>query len=218
MQKSESIAALAKALKAVQIELKPALKNSVNPFFKASYADLGSVWDSCRNLLAKNGLSVTQTMDVGEGHTLIVETILLHESGEWIGSRLPMILSKNDPQGIGMAITYARRYGLSAIIGVCSEDDDAESTVDRKKAQPAKKKPTTESYINLDFLKQSLEALQDAKKTAWSNLSITNYLKSKYSVDGKSVSEVAGKLNKAQAQEFIKEITTALSEVKADDK
>ena len=175
MLKSDATMELAKALKNVQVKLKPAKKDSENPYFKSSYADLNSVWEACRQLLGENGLSVTQTMDVGEGHSLIVETILLHESGEWITSRLPMVLAKNDPQGIGSAITYARRYGLSAIIGICSEeDDDAEgATVRKPLAQPVKK---TEPKPNeLTPLKNMTKAY--CKTLKWGAKKWEDYLK-----------------------------------------
>ncbi len=144
MQKSESIVELTKALIKVQSQLKGAKMDSVNPFYHAKYASLASVWDACRKLLSDNGLAVIQTNSVGEGHKLIIDTILIHSSGEWVCGSLPMILSKDDPQGIGMAITYGRRYGLSAIIGICTEDDDAEPTIDRKPQETTKqvdKKP-----------------------------------------------------------------------------
>lgn len=124
MVKSESIANLAKSLATVQASLTPAKKDSTNPFFNSKYADLSSVWESCRELLAKNGLSVIQGNRVGANNTVIVETILAHESGEWIQSELSMPLAKNDPQGVGSAITYGRRYGLAAMIGIVADVDD----------------------------------------------------------------------------------------------
>src|SRR5574338_1238251 len=124
MNKSESIASLAKSLAEVQASLAPAKKDSTNPFFNSTYADLSSVWESCRELLAKHGLSVIQGNSLGANNTVIVETILAHESGEWIQSELCMPLAKNDPQGVGSAITYGRRYGLAAIVGIVADDDD----------------------------------------------------------------------------------------------
>lgn len=124
MNKSESIASLAKSLAEVQASLAPAKKDSTNPFFNSRYADLSSVWESCRELLAKNGLSVIQGNSIGANNTVIVETILAHESGQWIQSELCMPLAKNDPQGVGSAITYGRRYGLAAIVGIVADDDD----------------------------------------------------------------------------------------------
>ena len=131
MMKSESIGNLAKALSQVQAVLRGAIKDSNNPFFKSSYADLSSVWDACREPLAKHGLSIIQTTDVAD-NGVIVETTLAHESGEWISGRLLLNPTKHDPQGIGSALTYGRRYSLAAIVGVCPEDDDGEGAMGRE--------------------------------------------------------------------------------------
>ncbi len=137
MQKSESIGNLSKALTAVQAALKPAVKDSNNPFFKSKYADLNSVWDSCRELLAQNGLSVIQGNSVGLDNTVIVETILAHESGEWIQSELCLPLAKHDPQGVGSAVTYGRRYGLAAAVGIVADvDDDGNAASGQRNAPP----------------------------------------------------------------------------------
>lgn len=126
MQTSESIGNLAKALAAVQGSLQPAVKDADNPFFKTKYADLSSVWNSCRELLSKNGLAVIQGNSIGHDGTVVVETMLTHTSGEWVRSELALPLAKHDPQGVGSAVTYGRRYGLAAIIGVVADvDDDA---------------------------------------------------------------------------------------------
>ena len=136
MNKSETIGELAKALVNVQKVLEGAKKDSTNPFFKSKYADLSSVWEACRKPLTANGLAVIQTMDALDGNDLIIETILVHISGEWIGGHLALKPVKDDPQGIGSAITYGRRYALAAIVGVCPEDDDAEQAMSR--ANPPK--------------------------------------------------------------------------------
>lgn len=124
MKKSEGICDLAKALTAVQASLTPAKRDSTNPYYNSTYADLSSVWESCRETLAKNGLCVIQGNSVGTGNTLIVETILIHESGQWVQSELCLPLSKADPQGVGSAMTYGRRYGLAAIVGIVADADD----------------------------------------------------------------------------------------------
>lgn len=128
--KSEQINEIAAALSKFQGELKGAVKDSANPFFKSKYADLNSVWESARALLAKNGLSVVQTTDVRDVG-LVLETTLMHTSGQWISGIYPLITQKQDPQALGSATTYARRYALSAIIGGYATDDDAEAAVDR---------------------------------------------------------------------------------------
>src|SRR5262245_55419311 len=127
MNKSQTIAALGAALSKAQAEMRAALKQSQNPFFNSKYADLASIWDACREPLTKNGLCVIQTTEPVDGdaegckHAVLVETTLVHESGEWITGRLQITPVKNDPQGSGSAITYGRRYGLAAMVGVCAE-------------------------------------------------------------------------------------------------
>lgn len=124
MKTSESICDLAKALTAVQASLTPAIRDSTNPYYNSKYADLSTVWESCREALAKNGLCVIQGNSVGPANTLIVETILIHESGQWAKSELCLPLSKADPQGVGSAMTYGRRYGFAAMVGIVFEIDD----------------------------------------------------------------------------------------------
>lgn len=120
---SESIAKLAESLSKAQGKIKGAAKYTVNPFFKSKYADLASVWEACRDQLSAHGLSVFQTTDDGpQGVTVI--TTLAHSSGEWVRGKLTLKPVKEDPQGVGSAITYARRYALAAIVGVAPEDDD----------------------------------------------------------------------------------------------
>jgi hypothetical protein len=137
MNQSENINELATALSKAQGEMQAAIKDKVNPYFKSSYADLGSVWDAARPVLSKYGLCVLQTTEMsGDGARIIMTTTLAHTSGQWMKSFLPLNPSKNDSQGIGAAITYLRRYSLSAIVGVvCDDDDDGETAVGRGKAQ-----------------------------------------------------------------------------------
>ena len=123
---SESIANLAKALATVQGKLTYAKKDSKNPFFKSNYADLESVWDACRDLLASNGLAVSQFPGTYSelDKSMSLTTILTHESGEWISQEMSLPVTKTDPQGAGSAITYMRRYALAAVVGVVQADDD----------------------------------------------------------------------------------------------
>lgn len=147
-QQSVDIGKLAEALAKAQGDIQGAVKDSTNPHFRSKYADLASVWDACREQLSKNGLSVIQTMDDEErpGDLVTVVTTLAHSSGQWIRGRLAMKPVKSDPQGIGSAITYARRYALAAMVGVAPEDDDgnaasARSAPDVQMEQPNKKSP-----------------------------------------------------------------------------
>lgn len=123
MNKSESISKLSEALSKAQGVIEGAKKDSSNPFFKSKYADLSSVWEACRKPLSDNGLSVIQIFDETD-KGVIVETILSHMSGEYIAGRMFIPISKIDAQTIGSASTYARRYGLQAIVGIAPEDDD----------------------------------------------------------------------------------------------
>lgn len=144
MQKSETINDLAKALCEVQKVLEGAKKDSSNPFYKSKYADLSSVWQACKEPLTKNGLSVAQ-LPGKDADGYFVETMLMHESGQWICSKTYATPTKDDPQAIGSAITYSRRYGLAAIVGCCPEDDDAEGAMNRQQQArpPQPERPRT---------------------------------------------------------------------------
>ena len=129
---SPQINELATALAKAQGIMQTAKKDSSNPFFKSVYADLASVWEACREALSSNGLCVIQTTDNNNGSVIVITT-LIHSGGQWIRGNLRIKPVKDDPQGIGSAITYARRYALAAIIGVApDEDDDGEGAMGRK--------------------------------------------------------------------------------------
>lgn len=119
---SPEIKEIAKALSLVQKEITGAKKDADNPFFKSKYADLESVWEACREQLTKNGLSIAQFVN---GDCLV--TLLMHGSGQWIKGEQKIYTKDNSPQAFGSAITYARRYGLAAIVGIVQVDDDANS-------------------------------------------------------------------------------------------
>lgn len=136
---SETCGALAKALTAAQAEMKNPPKDSVNPHFKSRYADLATVRDAVIPVLNRHGLSVVQLpCEVEAGAAL--RTVLLHESGEWLGSTMLLRATKSDPQGIGSAITYARRFSLQAIAGVAADDDD-DGQAGSREAKPAHQQP-----------------------------------------------------------------------------
>ena len=121
--KSDKIDKLAAALSKAQSQMKGAEKKSINPFFNSGYADLHTVIESSFPHLTKNGLSVIQGNESRPGE-FFVTTMLLHESGQWIKSKLKMPIEKVTAQSIGSTITYGRRYGLSAITGIAQYDDD----------------------------------------------------------------------------------------------
>ena len=161
MTRSDSIAALAAALSKAQSAMTGAKKDSVNPHFKSKYADLASVWDACREPLTKNGLSVIQMP--GKDETgYYVETVLAHSSGEFVSCKLHIVPIKDDPQGLGSSITYARKYALAAIAGIAPDDsdDDGEAAMGRsdvrrdqaaRAAQSTQGKPQPISKSQGDF-------------------------------------------------------------------
>jgi len=140
MIQSESIANLAKALSTVQGKLTHAKKDSENPFFKSKYADLESVWDACRDLLAINGLAVAQFPGTycELDHSMSLTTILTHESGEYISQEMSVPVTKPDAQGAGSCLTYMRRYALAAVVGVVQADDDGNAASSPKPVVKAK--------------------------------------------------------------------------------
>ena len=144
MNKSENIGQLAAALAKAQGQMKFAAKDANNPFFKSKYADLASVIEAIKVPLSANGIAFVQATDF-EDSSVIVETILLHESGEWISGKLRMQPTKNDPQGVGSAVTYAKRYGLQAIAGVPSDDDDGNAATHQ--AAPAAKAAPANTFM-----------------------------------------------------------------------
>ena len=132
MKTSNSIGAIAPALVAAAAELQPVSKDATNPAFRNKYATLDAIMEQVRPVLARHGLAVLQTGTAPEtidGRLVAVgiETMLLHKSGEWIASSVTLPVEKLTAQGAGSAISYGRRYGLSAILGLTAEDDDGQA-------------------------------------------------------------------------------------------
>jgi hypothetical protein len=120
---SDQLDKLAEGLAKAQGAMSAAEKGRVNPFFKSKYADLSDVWDACRKPLSDNGLAVIQ-ITVGNKTDIQIETTLLHKSGQFIKGLIPVLQGKQDMQGLGAAITYARRFSLAAMVGVYQDDND----------------------------------------------------------------------------------------------
>ena len=170
MKSSESIKELASALAKAQASMENASKDKDNPFFRSKYANLESVVGVIRPAIEPHGLSFIQVChdwDVGAK----VETIILHESGEWLSCGVMSAPAmKADAQGFGSALTYARRYSLSAAFGVATEDDDGRSASKRKgRDTPEGDKPTdadAEWAEGLAMQVRSLMTKQDIKGAA----------------------------------------------------
>ncbi len=129
---SATIGKLAKALAKAQVELEPAKTTAENPFFKSKYADISDVLGVCK-CLAKNNIAIVQGSHYHlKSNGWYVTCRLIHESGEWIRSSARMTLGqKPDNHSIGSAFTYGRRYLLSAMVGIATEDDDGNKTTHR---------------------------------------------------------------------------------------
>lgn len=163
MTTSDSISDLATALAKAQGEMGGAVKDTVNPHFRHNYADLASVRDACREPLAKHGLAVVQfpkTSFIGDpqpyewtsrsGETrygvrvacvVSVVTRLTHASGQWMEDEVSTMLPTGDPQAVGSAITYLRRYALQSVACVAAEDDDGEAAHGRGQTNGRASKP-----------------------------------------------------------------------------
>ena len=126
---NELAAALAKA----QGAMNNASMNRINPHFKSKYADLAALWDAVRKPLSDNGLSVVQIIRDGSLHTM-----LLHTSGQRLCSDYPLPATAR-PQEMGSALTYARRYSLSALVGIAADEDDDANAASRSNGKPTEK-------------------------------------------------------------------------------
>jgi len=136
MNTSPSISKISTALLSAQKEIGGAKKGATNPFFKMKYSDLGSVMEACKDAFNNHGISVIQPI-VLQDNINVVKTILLHESGEFIESSMKVSCKNPDnPQEMGSAITYAKRYALQALAFIPSEDDDGEKAMGRVEEKP----------------------------------------------------------------------------------
>ena len=150
MKTSETVAAIQSALIKAQSEMTGAVKDSSNPFFKSSYADLTSVIKAIKESWSNHEVGYLQ-FPIATEYGVGVRTRLIHSSGEWIEDEFVLPLPKQDPQAAGSAITYARRYALQAIAGIPSVDDDAEMAM-RQQDQVITKAQLSEIQ---DYLKKT---------------------------------------------------------------
>jgi hypothetical protein len=140
MNTSTTIIKILPALLASQKKIEAVTKSADNPFFHSKYADLNSLIDACKDILNANDIVIIQPINAD-----MVETILLHTSGEWVSSTTK-IVAKTDtnPQDQGSAITYARRYGLQSMLFMSAEDDDGEKATSHTSPKPLETKITGE--------------------------------------------------------------------------
>ena len=194
MKKSESIAELSKALAKFQEEVKQPLKDKNNPFFKSKYVPLENVVESITDVAPKNGLSFVQWALNDENGRVGVATMLMHESGEWIEfDAVHMKADKETAQGAGALITYLKRYSLSAVFGITSDQDDDGNGASGNKAP----KSATQAEIGnlkkeiIAFSKLMTEQGKDVKpEQVEQTLNITDYAK----LNSEDVKEAVNKL------------------------
>jgi hypothetical protein len=188
MNKSESIKNLALALNKAQAEMGGAKKGKDNPFFKSKYADLSEVVQAVKEPFANNGLSYVQ-FPIEQGGRIGVETILMHESGEYLSNEFTVNLSKQDAQGAGSAITYCRRYALQAIAGIPSEDDDGNAA-----SQPQKQDDNKPWYNDANF-EADKEAMFNACTQGMSPQAVITQLRKEYKVSREMADSIVTILN-----------------------
>lgn len=169
MKTSESINEIAAALCKAQGDMTGAKKGAKNPFFKSSYSDLSMVMEAISKPFADNGLCFVQGAEMNEQRVSVV-TRIIHVSGQWIESETQLPPTKNDAQGVGSAITYGKRYGLQALAGVPSVDDDGQMAVKHtKKVTKASLTPVETKAID-ELFKHAESNDEHAVHQTWDEL------------------------------------------------
>jgi hypothetical protein len=141
MTMSETIGAIAPALVKAQAEIKPITKDSTNPAFRSKYTSLDAIMEVVRPVMAKHGLFVVQsvldTIDGEHSTSIMVESRVIHASGEWIAGVVQVPVMQQTSHGFGSALSYGRRYSLSALLSLASdEDDDGNGAAQQQQARP----------------------------------------------------------------------------------
>lgn len=151
MKTSESILKIAPKILEAQRNIGVAVKGAKNPFFDSDYANLLTVINAVKTPLNDAGISYLQAVGTAENGEAMVETVLLHESGEFVSTETPVLCKKpNDPQAMGSGITYAKRYALQAMLGLPTDEDDGNAASKNGSTKPKPKLPDAK----LGYLKQ----------------------------------------------------------------
>ena len=164
MNTSQEIDKISAALVLAQKDMLPLIKDSDNPFFKSKYADLHAVTQACYPALQANGICVMQSAESLGSDGINIRTRLIHSSGQFIETECAIPPAGQDPQKYGSAVTYGRRYGLQAAVGLAAQDDDAEAAMGRKesKGKQAASDDLLDKIIESFTMQTTIEAL-DAK-------------------------------------------------------
>jgi hypothetical protein len=165
MKTSQTITKIASALLKAQGAMGTAIKDAKNPFFKSKYADLNSIREACMPSLQANGITLLQPTITIDGKNY-VETILIHESGEWMSCETEILFGKkDDAQAQGSGITYARRYGMQSFLNVGADDDDGNIASQPKQvAKPFLERGTVDFTNVTNALLQGKATIEDVKK------------------------------------------------------
>jgi hypothetical protein len=173
---------IATALAAAQANMGKALKQANNSHFRSKYADLGNVMDACLPALNEAGIALIQPTGEDD-HGRYVETVLIHgESGEQLSCKVPLIVAKNDMQGYGSAVTYARRYGLMAMTGIAPEDDDGNAAAKAAPKQEPPKPISAEQFQEMNDLIFDTET-DEVKFCAYWKVDELNQMNAKQAAD-----------------------------------
>ena len=221
MNHSESIAKLAAALMVFQSEVKDPARDGENPHFRSKYVQIDGLLAAVRPILSQHGLSVIQSTG-GDGQNVTITTMILHTSGEWLETDpLTLKAQQATPQGAGSAITYGRRYSLSAALGVAWDDDDdgnAASTppkTEKPKSAPkakAKEEPKAKEEQKAPRKDDSLRAIAAAaKEIGVTNDDIKEVMRRHFDKGASS------ELTDSEAAEMEKNFVAWVAEVKDDD-
>lgn len=173
-KRSEHINELALALSLAQAQISSARKDSENPHLRIGYSSLDSVWNACRKPLSDNGLAVVQIPSNNENGRLMLETILIHSSGQWISTgelEVPQFSQKgiNELQAMGGAITYVRRYALGALVGVTTKEEDNDGNNDPHWSEISRNVKTISESLKSEGIQ--IETLFEAcKARSWSEM------------------------------------------------
>lgn len=174
IEQSASVSKLFAALVAAQAEMRNPPKDSINPHFKSRFADLATVLDTVKPVLAKHRLGVVQMPCEVEGVGPALATMLIHESGEYVRSTIGLRPVKASPQDTGSAMTYARRYGLQAVLGITADDDDdgnhaSKPAPPRQQAAPPQQRKPLHQDDDAFFAKLQQTGRAWPKVVAWLN-------------------------------------------------
>ena len=199
MRTSEQITEIAAALSKAQGELQNVTKDAKNPHFKSDYATLDAITDAVRPVFSKHGLAVVQIPTFQNG-VVVLDILITHSSGQWISGDAGAPIAKADPQGVGSATTYLRRYSLAGIAALAQTDDDgnaASSNGQQQKAAPLKpvvKAPAGYDDWWLDMVAAS-EMGTDALRDAWkkSKPEYRNYTTTSHNAKWEALKASAGK-------------------------